>query len=320
MGIWIGVDGGGSKTSFVAVNERGAKSASYTTGSLDYHQDGVETCCRRLEDGIARLTQASEGEHVLGIGIGMPAYGEGGAEDDAAADRFCAVYPNDQTVIVNDAQTAWAGSLAMSPGVNVVAGTGAIAFGRDATGACARAGGWSELFSDEGSGYWLGRMALGLFAKQSDGRVPKSALYALVREHFGILRDEEICSAARDRVFVSRHNVAALQRILAEAAMHGDDSAAQLYKLAGAELASSVLAVIRALKFTGTVNVSYSGGVFGVGELMLRPFEAALGAGIALHRALLPPDIGAALTAVERIQPGALRELIDRLLSESIEK
>lgn len=141
-----------------------------------------------------------------------------------------------------------------------------------------------------------------------------------MREHFGILRDEEICSVARDRVFVSRHIVAALQRILAEAAMQGDDSAAQLYKLAGAELASSVLAVIRALKFTGTVNVSYSGGVFGVGELMLRPFEAALGAGIALHRALLPPDIGAALTAVERIQPGALRELIDRLLSESSEK
>ncbi|MFR7490817.1 MAG: BadF/BadG/BcrA/BcrD ATPase family protein [[Ruminococcus] torques] len=54
-----------------------------------------------------------------------------------------------------------------------MAGTGSIAYGQNKFGTEARAGGWDDGFSDEGSCYWLGKKALELFSKESDGRVKK---------------------------------------------------------------------------------------------------------------------------------------------------
>ena len=47
------------------------------------------------------------------------------------------------------------------PGVVIIAGTGSIAYGRDADGHAARAGGWGHVLGDEGSGYWIGRQRCG---------------------------------------------------------------------------------------------------------------------------------------------------------------
>ena len=68
--------------------------------------------------------------------------------------------------IVNDSVVGWAGSLGLSSGINLVAGTGSIAYGRNDAGEEARAGGWDERFSDEGSCYWLGMKSLELFFKR----------------------------------------------------------------------------------------------------------------------------------------------------------
>ena len=69
--------------------------------------------------------------------------------------------------IVNDSVVGWAGSLGLSSGINLVAGTGSIAYGRNDAGEEARAGGWDERFSDEGSCYWLGMKSLELFQKKA---------------------------------------------------------------------------------------------------------------------------------------------------------
>ena len=58
----------------------------------------------------------------------------------------------------NDMVCAWAGSLGGEDGINIVAGTGSIGYGERA-GASARAGGWGEVFGDEGSAYWIARAA-----------------------------------------------------------------------------------------------------------------------------------------------------------------
>ncbi len=46
------------------------------------------------------------------------------------------------------------------PGVLLVASTGSVAFARGADGKSRRAGGYGPLLGDEGSGFWLGRMAV----------------------------------------------------------------------------------------------------------------------------------------------------------------
>ncbi len=80
----------------------------------------------------------------------------------------------------NDMVCAWAGSLGGEDGINIVAGTGSIGYG-ERRGRSARAGGWGEVFGDEGSAYWIAVQGLNVFTRMSDGRLPKGSLYAVFR-------------------------------------------------------------------------------------------------------------------------------------------
>ena len=94
--------------------------------------------------------------------------------------------------IVNDSAAGWAGSLGLEEGINLVAGTGSIAYGQNKFGTEARAGGWDDGFSDEGSCYWLGKKALELFSKESDGRVKKGKLLEIFRYNFNLKNDFDL--------------------------------------------------------------------------------------------------------------------------------
>ena len=311
MGIWIGIDGGGTKTKFLAVNESGKRLASYITGGTYYHLDGIETVCARLVEGINEVKGTDD---ILGICFGMPGFGESGASDDEAVAKIRLSLASCNLHVVNDVEAGWAGSLALSPGVNIVAGTGSIAYGRNQDRVSARSGGWMEFFSDEGSGYWLGRKTLELFAKQSDGRLPKDKLYELLKAHLNLHDDNEMNSLVRDTYAPSREKTASLQRVLFEAAKAGDRSAIKLYEEAGQELALIADAVIRKLKFNSIPTLSYSGGVFETGDLILKPFRASMKMQAKLAIPALEPVEGAVLLAVERFAPQALPQIKNTLL------
>ncbi len=70
------------------------------------------------------------------------------------------ILASDRTLVTDDAFIALAGATAGEPGLVVIAGTGSIAFGRNAAGRTARAGGWGYLFGDEGGGFWIARQAI----------------------------------------------------------------------------------------------------------------------------------------------------------------
>ena len=282
MGVWIGIDGGGTKTKFLSASKDGKRLRTYTTGGTYYHLNGIDTVCARLREGVDAVRC---GEPVLGICYGMPSFGEGGAADETAVARI---------------------REALAPGVNIVAGTGSIAYGRDEAGNSARSGGWMEFFSDEGSGYWLGRRAFQLFAKQSDGRVPRGRLHALMKARLGLEDDYELNNLVRDVYAPSREKTASIQRILLEAAREGDASAVRLYEEAARELAENVNAVLRQLRLGDTPTVSYSGGIFETGDLILKPFQAALDASVQVMKPVWGPAEGALLLAVEQFAPQML--------------
>lgn len=89
--------------------------------------------------------------------------------------------------------------------------------------------GWHEDFSDEGSGYWLGMQAVSLFAKLADGRLERSFLYQRMREELGISGVDELVPLYRAEYMENRKKIAALQKVLLNAAADGDSSAAILY-------------------------------------------------------------------------------------------
>jgi N-acetylglucosamine kinase-like BadF-type ATPase len=302
---YLGVDGGGTKTDFLLVDESGRVLAARRAGTAYYLETGVDAVRSMLTDGIcATLAQASilPGD-VTHACIGLPAYGEDSVLiarlDEIASD----VLPMKAYRCVNDVVCGWAAALAGRDGINIVAGTGSIAYGEFES-RSARAGGWGELFSDEGSAYWMAREGLSLFSKMSDGRADKGPLYALMREHFRVRADLDVCAAVYGPPPLARSEIAALAPIMARAARAGDTRVLRIFEAAAQELAAIVHAVRDRLAVPPRVAlpVSYSGGLLQSSGLLLPLLEGVLQNGERSYKFAAPalsPSAGAALYAAK---------------------
>ncbi len=303
MRHFLGVDGGGSKTAFVLINERGAVLASHTEGPAYYLEIGIEALRAMLARGI-EATLRLGGIAAVDLSytfFGLPAYGEDSRLLPTLDAIAAPTLPSGRFRCGNDMVCGWSGALAGDDGISVVAGTGSIAYG-EYQGRTARAGGWGELFGDEGSAYWIAREGLAMFSRMSDGREPRGALYELVRKQFSLDGDLDLCAAIYGQSAAMRSQFAGLSKLIAQAADAGDTSAQALFGRAAGELARIVGAVRRSLGVPDAVELplSYSGGLFQRRELILPPLQMALGSAGAQYRLVeprMPPAAGAALRA-----------------------
>lgn len=302
MARYLGVDGGGTKTAFVLLDGAGRTVAEATGPTCYGFDDGGEAVRRVLADGIAAVTAAAGigAEGVDHAFFALPGYGESSALLPLLDRLPGEVLGHDRYDVGNDMVAGWAGSLAGEDGVNVVAGTGSIAYGEWA-GRSARAGGWSEVFGDEGSGYWTAVRGLNAFSRMSDGRLPVGPLHERMRQAVGAAIDLDVVGVVLGEWTGDRTRIAALSRTVVEAADAGDAVAQGIVAEAGAELAALVVALRTALAVPAGVElpVSFSGGMF-TAPSVLRAFSDALGPG---HRLVDPahgPAVGAALVAMRR--------------------
>jgi N-acetylglucosamine kinase-like BadF-type ATPase len=320
MSIFLGIDGGGSKTQFALINSQGQLLAHHQAGSAYYLEIGLQALEDLLRTGTdAVLAQAAlVPAKVAGAFLGLPAYGE----DSALTQRLDEVprralggvpYRCD-----NDMVCAWAGALGGAEGINVVAGTGSIAYGEFAD-RHARAGGWGELFSDEGSAHWIARAGLALFSRMSDARAPRGALYGILRRHFRLSNDLDLCAAVYGQGPATRSAIAQLAPLVSEAARAGDEAARAIFRSGAEELADLVRAVRVQLSVPAelALKVSYSGSLFSLKDLVVDPFRGALergGAAFECVAPVLPPALGAALYAAKLhgnpLPPSAVQALM----------
>lgn len=300
MKYYIGIDGGGSKTIFAISGEDGKILGTVMAGSAFYKQIGEEGVIELLKNGVQEVCAFAEGKNtnIASVCFGMPAWGESPANDKVIEQKILSTFPEWNIHIVNDCEVGWAGSLLAKPGINIVAGTGSIAFGKNEDGETARSGGWSEWFGDEGSGYWLGMKCVQLFTRQSDHRDEKGPLYRIVRESLKLSDDMEIVDLFESEYLHQRDRIASLQKLLLLAANEGDVYAVEAYAQAARELYDIVCGVKKQI-FAGKVcTVSCSGGIFKVGDLIRKPFMELLAAdGMELTDAKAEPYVGAVLLA-----------------------
>ena len=272
----IGVDGGGTKTAFALADTRGKILAQAVLPSISYREHGLAAVAQRLRGGITQVLGGKSLGDVRRVAVGAPAFGENHEGDRLLTQAIREVLPETPFTLVNDAEIACWGALCGRPGINVVAGTGSIAFGVDAAGCSARSGGWSEQFSDEGSCYWLGRQAMGLFCKEADGREKKDALYEILFRELKLREDMDFIRVMELDYLPQRSRTAGLQRYLLEAARAGDVSARQLYVRAAEEICALAMGVRGQLHFEGVVPVSVTGGLLHSGTLVETPLRELL--------------------------------------------
>jgi N-acetylglucosamine kinase-like BadF-type ATPase len=316
---FLGVDGGGTKTNFLLIDAGGRVLARHRGGSAYYLETGFDALQAMLVAGIqATLRQAGIAASQLEFAfIGLPAYGEDAAMLPRLDRIVTDVLPAERHRCDNDMVCGWAGALAGRDGINIVAGTGSIAYGEFGT-RRARAGGWGELFSDEGSAYWIAREALTLFSRMSDGRARQTALYGLIREHFRLSSDLDLCAAIYGPPLLTRSEIAALAPLVVRAAAEDDEGALRLFECAAQELAEIVDAVRDQLEvpLREPLPVSYSGGMFRSNELLQPMLEAALRGSARCYEVVVPrlvPVAGAALYAAKLTGTALTAEGIETL-------
>jgi glucosamine kinase len=131
--IFIGVDGGGTYTRALVVDETGRVLARAEAGGCnpEHVNDGPEQMGRALTE-VVSLTGARFGE-VAGLVAGVAGINE--PKDQAWAERLTALPGlTCPRVHVNDAVVAHAGALGARPGIVAISGTGSIVYGRTETG------------------------------------------------------------------------------------------------------------------------------------------------------------------------------------------
>jgi N-acetylglucosamine kinase-like BadF-type ATPase len=315
---YLGIDGGGTKTAFILINEDGEIISFQTKGSCHYVQVGMDTFRQVLSEGITEVTGKAgiNNSDLAYVFCGLPGYGEIKKDITILEGAVKTLLQNSRFRCGNDVEAGWAGSLACQPGINLVGGTGAIGFGKDQSGKMARAGGWGYYCGDEGSAYWLGKKLISLFGKEADGREEKTPIYGIVRQKFGISNDFELITIVYDKLQMKRDKIAELALILYEAAIDGDQKAIAIYQEAAYEYSLIVKALLNKLQFMPEkeVSVSYSGGVFKAGEFILKPLKEFLSKErVKFNQPILQPVTGAALYALflerEKIDDAVLKKL-----------
>lgn len=315
--MYLGVDGGGTKTAFVIIDGTGRSLAEHQESGSYYLDIGLDGLRDLLEAGVnATLSKAKLSiADIRYAFFGLPAYGEDSGivgDLDSIPSRL---FSDGNYSCDNDMVCGWAGSLACQDGINLIAGTGSIAFGRF-QGTSARCGGWGEVFSDEGSAYWIACRGLQLFSKMSDGRTERGPLYDLVRSKFDLAQDLDMSTIVLNTWNSDRAQVADFARLMVTAAHTEDRQVVSIFERAAEELVEIVDATRVNLDIPSgeLVRVSYSGGIFESGSLIVSPFEQGLEVKAANYQLCKPrfsPVLGAAYFAA--ILGGS--ESIRRLLS-----
>ena len=251
--VIVGWDGGGTATKVVCVSPQGEVLARNRFGALNINGMGqlaleqtVRECVRWME---------LQGECVsLCIGTaGISNTQMVACLNDALMQYGCRVSP----LFVGDHEAALRGAVGTS-GLILIAGTGTIAYGRDALGGTARAGGGGYLLDDEGSGYAIGRDILRAVLRAEDGRQKETILQDLVKREIGDASRMGIVEYVYKNG-VQKANVAALAKLLDEAAVASDEAACGIVEHAARELCALVCAVVQRLGMKETESALLGG-------------------------------------------------------------
>ena len=159
---YLGIDGGGSKTAFLLVDEYYNEVCHLESGPSNWLSVGADAAKQAISQGISSLTETPD---IICAGFA------GAARPDSAAfyrQVLQSLIPEAQIIIESDAFIASIGAIGVDPGILLIAGTGSIVIGRDHKRNMFRVGGWGPYFGDEGSGFWIGREAVSAALRSLD--------------------------------------------------------------------------------------------------------------------------------------------------------
>lgn len=270
--LFLGVDGGGSKTTAVVFDENGRFICSRTGESINYYSIGLETARANMADIIAGIGRSAGSVSFESAVIGMSALGEKATDEELEAFvhgiiEAKSIYMDSDLYIAMQALNA-RGECAV-----VISGTGSMVTARTKSGEMIHAGGWGHILGDEGSGYCIGLDAIKAAIASYEGYGERTELYEECLSFFEIDNIYDLIGLFYDKG-VSRKKIAAFAvnvRVLAAT----DDKVSYAIVESGAKkLSRTVLSLIK--DFPKELPIGLWGGIFQHSQLYTEIFKQAL--------------------------------------------
>jgi N-acetylglucosamine kinase-like BadF-type ATPase len=275
MSYSLGFDGGGTKTECVVLDATGSEVARGIAGPSNPLSVGFEQAYLALS---AAAETALSQAHLEASQVSAVCAGLGGAGRPGVAEALLPLlrksFPNSFAHVTADFEVALEAAAGPGPGVVLIAGTGSSAYGRNAAGETARAGGYGPSVGDEGSAFDVGRRAVAAAARGRDHAGPTTRLAEMIPERLGCGDWDELIE------LIARQPKEVLPRIyplVVEAAEARDTAAHEILFSAAVELSAIARTVIRRLNLEATEFVlAKSGGVFGRSRILDTTLDSVL--------------------------------------------
>jgi N-acetylglucosamine kinase-like BadF-type ATPase len=269
VALYLGIDGGGTKTT-CALGDDNSILATAQSGGSNPIRLGDTVARTSLHDAIRQVCTRAGVDPAAISSACMGASGGGHSDKTRLLEQMLAELLPGKVCVVGDMEIALQAAFGAGPGVITIAGTGSISFGRDAEGRTLRIGGWGFAISDEGSGQWIGRSAVSRSLRaRDDGE--STMLLDRILSAWNLNAFEDLIPLANA---CPPPDFSALFPTVLTVAEAGDPLARRVLSDAGEELARLATTVFRRLfpRPEPTVPLAMTGGVFRQSALVRQVF------------------------------------------------
>ncbi len=271
--IIVGVDGGGTKTHALAVDEHGALIGVGIGGASNYHIRGLTEALGVIADAV---TQATQGRRADMIAYCLTAC-DSDIDERRLTDGLRALDLSERLVCFNDGFAALRAGTARPYGVVVICGTGFNAGGIAPDGRQAKLHSLGALTGDWGGGYSLGESVCAAVFRADEGRGQATILTGMLLTALDIPDLTELAYRIVDRTFGYAESVT-LAPLVFEAARAGDAVAQGIVRRQADEIVTAAGAIIHKLDMRDLeMDVVLAGGVIsGSGGLLPAATQAQI--------------------------------------------
>ncbi|MDF5707411.1 MAG: N-acetylglucosamine kinase [Nostoc sp. S4] len=314
----LGIDGGGSKTVCVLMDDSRQVLGRGEAGASNYQTIGIEATLKSIQSAIFNaVNQVALIQNTITIkAICLGLAGVGRLSDIEVVKNLIQELQNSKLpitwvlkpiniVICNDALIALVGGIGHDVGIVVAVGTGSIVFGQNHQGSTKRVGGWGYILGDEGSAYKIAVAGMNAALKSYDGREILTSLVEAFKQHLGLKNIEDLIEVIYRRKWGVKQ-IAALAPIVDLAAASGDIVANSIIDDAVKELVKATSTVIDAIFTTDSVLEVVTTGSVWRGKCKIHErFAASLVKKFPEVKIIFPryePAYGAGLLALQTTQ------------------
>ena len=281
----LGIDGGGTKTVCVVMDEDSYVVSRGESGAANYHSVGEKKAFSSIEEAIKQAIMPLGKIEIRAIGFGLAGVSrprdfqvvQGWIDKLSKSDSLNLLWGKCSNYIVHhDAYTALVGGIGKAEGIVVNAGTGTIIFGCNHQGKTKRVGGWGYLLGDRASGYGIALKGMQAALKAHDGLGDSTSLLQDFPSHLGLESIQDLVEAIYQQKW-SASKIAALAPLVDAAAVRGDQIAEKILTEAIAELVQGTKIVSKNLFVDyQKVEIVTTGSVWKCAYPFRQQFESSL--------------------------------------------